>query len=180
VNANRKPLSELYRCMDWNPVASIDPRWREPELEDQDATKLKGQVAPDFELTTLDGEKFCLSDHLGKVVVLDFWATWCRPCVLGMPDNRKVVRAYSEGEVVFAAINFTETSSTLKDFNKTMRWDARILLDPSADVASKYNVTALPHLVVIDPQGNVAEVKVGHHADTFRKSSLDNQICITK
>lgn len=174
VNADRTALSPLYRYVSWSSVASMDPRWSEPEAPGTDAAKTKGKPAPDFELTTLDGEPFRLSDHRGKVVVLDFWATWCKPCIMGMPGYLKAVKEFSEDEVVFAAVNLGETGSTVKKFQKKMQWDTHLLLDTQSKVAGQYMVNAIPHLVVIDRQGNVAEVSIGYHPDSASK--LNQQI----
>lgn len=174
ANADRAPLSPLYRYANLNPVASLDPRWTLPPAPNVDAAKLKGKSAPDVTLTTLDGSEFCVSDHRGKVVVLDFWASWCQPCVMGMPEYLKAIQEFSEGDVIFVAVNHGETGSTVENFQKKMQWDTNLLLDTQGQAAKQYSVNAIPHLVVIDPVGNVAEVSIGYHPDSAAK--LNGQI----
>ena len=169
VNANQINLSSLYRFTNLNPVASIDPRWTKPTVETIDAEQTQGKPAPDFELMTLDGKPFRLSDHRGKVIVLNFWATWCKPCVMGMPEYIKVIEQFAEGEVVFAAVNVNETGSTVKKFQKDAQWDTHLLLDTQSDVATQYSAQAIPHMVVINPEGTIAEVNIGYHPDAAAK-----------
>ena len=70
---------------------------------------LVGTDAPDFALDTLSGDRFTLSDHMGKVVVLDFWATWCGPCLQAMPMIEETVSAFDGEEVLLIAVNLQET-----------------------------------------------------------------------
>ncbi|SDI57027.1 peroxiredoxin family protein [Natribacillus halophilus] len=72
----------------------------------------EGEIAPDFELKTLDGETMRLSDYRGERVMLNFWATWCPPCRAEMPDMQKL---YDEEDVVILAVNMTETENNLEE-----------------------------------------------------------------
>ena len=169
VNADRNSLSSLNRYANLSLASSMDPRWTEPPPANVDAEQTKGKPAPDFELSTLDGKPFRLSDHRGKVIVLDFWATWCQPCLTGMPEYLQVIQEFSAGEVLFAAVNVGETGSKVEKFQEEKQWDTNLLLDAQSQVANQYSATAIPHLVVIDPQGNVAEVSIGYSPKSASK-----------
>ena len=127
-----------------------------------DANELKGKPAPDFELETADGGKFKLSDEKGKnVVVLDFWATWCGPCVQAMPIIDKVTRAHAAKGVKLIAVNLRETEDDVKAFMKQHKLSPIVAMDRDGDTAEKYRVSGIPQTVVIDKQGNVSQIHVG-------------------
>ncbi|WP_267902155.1 peroxiredoxin family protein [Lentibacillus cibarius] len=74
----------------------------------------KGNIAPDFELTTLEGEQVSLSDYRGQRVVLNFWASWCPPCKAEVPDLQKF---YENKDVEILAVNLTKTETRRSDCN---------------------------------------------------------------
>lgn len=122
---------------------------------------LVSQVAPDFELPTLDGKKVKLSDLKGKVVVLDFWATWCPPCIKALPTYAKVTGELEKQGVVFYPINLRESTEKIQAFLKEQELELNVLRDEDGSVARKYNVRGIPQSVLIDRQGKIAHVHVG-------------------
>lgn len=125
---------------------------------------LVGKPAPDFELDLLDGAKFHLADHQHKVLVLDFWASWCGPCLQVMPQIDRVVQEFTDQHVELVTINLQETPDQIKTAVERLQLHRPIALDRDGLVAEKYGVTAIPQTVVIDADGKVARLFVGGSA----------------
>lgn len=122
----------------------------------------EGDPAPVFSLPLLESEgEFSLAAHRGKVVVLDFWATWCGPCVRGLPTVSGVTREMADKGVVFAAVNLQEQPQKVSQFMDKQDWDFTVPLDQSGEVARSFGVTGIPHTVIIDKQGKIRHVHVG-------------------
>ncbi len=123
---------------------------------------LEGKIAPTFSKPLIDGTEFDLLSQRGKIVVLDFWATWCGPCIRGLPMLLETVSEFDESEVVLIAINQGETVSEVKEFIDHFDLvDLTVALDEKKRVGSMYDVKGMPHTVVIDAAGFVRDVSVG-------------------
>ena len=121
-----------------------------------------GDAAPAFTLPRLGSEdSFTLADHKGKVVVLDFWATWCPPCVKGLPVVSRVTASYADQGVVFAAVNLQEDAEHVAEFMEKKDWAFDVALDAKGDAAGLYGVSSIPHSVIIDKQGVIRFVHIG-------------------
>ncbi len=133
------------------------PGGRAPGTE----SALVGKPAPDFELVTLDGGRFRLSAHRGKIVVLDFWATWCGPCSQTLPQIVRAVEKYQDRGVILLAVNLQETSQAINTMLTRLDLKPTVALDRSGSVAEKYAAVAIPQTVIVDGHGNVARLFVG-------------------
>ena len=120
-----------------------------------------GDEAPDFTVTLADGGEFTLSDHRGEVVVLNFWATWCSPCVGEMPELAELAEAYRDKGVYLLAINCGQTAETVRDFLETQGLSLNVGLDEVMDVQDKYPSNGIPYTVYIDPEGKAAYIQPG-------------------
>jgi thiol-disulfide isomerase/thioredoxin len=123
---------------------------------------LVGKPAPDFELELLDGKKFHLAASKGKVVVLDFWATWCGPCIQAMPQVAKTTSEFPENDVILVAVNLQETSPQIKAMLERHQLHIpRVALDKDGAIAEKYQAHAIPQTVVISREGKISRLFIG-------------------
>lgn len=120
-------------------------------------------LAPDFTLTALDGEPFTLSDHRGEVVVLNFWATWCMPCIAEMPELDALQRELGdEGVQVVGVSQDTGGADEIRPFAAELGVSYPLLPDPAFVVASRYGgIAALPTTIFVARDGTIAREEVG-------------------
>jgi peroxiredoxin len=144
------------------------------DMEDE-PSPLLGEVAPPLELDLLDGGRMNLQDHADKeIVMLDFWATWCGPCVQEMPELAEVAEEYKDRQVVFYAVNQQEESDQISEFLNKKELDITVALDVEGDAALDYGVEGIPMLVLIDKAGVVQAVHIGY--DPKIKSVLRQEL----
>lgn len=136
----------------------------------------EGFLAPDFTLDTLDGKKVTLSELRGKVVVVNFWATWCLPCREETPALEKSYKRYKDSDAVILGINLTnqdsisEVDSFVQEFGLTYP----ILLDRDGRVGYLYQVKGLPTTFFINREGVIRTVLVGGPmSETFIRSKIE-------
>jgi thiol-disulfide isomerase/thioredoxin len=125
---------------------------------------LVGKDAPPIDLELLDGSSFRLADRRGKTVVLDFWASWCGPCLQTMPQVDQVAREFAERGVQLVAINLEETPERIKAALDRLKLETVVALDKDGRVAERYGATSIPQTVIIDREGKVARLFVGGSA----------------
>lgn len=120
----------------------------------------KGQPAPDFTLENLDGEPVALEDLRGKVVLLNFWATWCGPCRVEMPALESRHQKYPV-QLAVVGIDFDEPKENVAAFVEEFGLTFPILLDPGAVVQDAYRIRGYPTSVFLDQDGTVQIVHIG-------------------
>ena len=130
----------------------------------------EGQPAPDFELETLDGETVRLSDYRGAPVALNFWATWCLPCVLEIPALNAAARDYADEGLVVLSIDVQEPRDTVAPFAREHEIAYTVLLDRTGEVADAYEIVGMPTTLWIDADGVLRSVDHGvQTADSIAK-----------
>ena len=122
-----------------------------------------GDLAPGFSLRTLDGPMAKLSDHRGRAVVLNFWASWCVPCRAELPQLLEVYQANESRGLSVLAVNLTdqERRKDVADFVRDNRVPFPVLLDERGRVRERYRVIAVPTTVFIDRAGAVQRIHSG-------------------
>lgn len=123
---------------------------------------VKGQPqAPDFELKDIDGKMHRLSDYRGKVVIVNFWATWCPPCRFELPSMEKLWENTQDEGVIMLAVDLGEDEDTIFSFTSDYPVSFPLLMDRDSSVTKKYSVLGIPTSFVIDPQGRIIYRAVG-------------------
>ncbi|MGJ5641480.1 TlpA family protein disulfide reductase [Formosa sp. S-31] len=122
------------------------------QIPDKPDDSYVGKPAVDFNLTDMDGKKVSLSELKGKVVVLNFWFTLCKPCVKEMPELNELTEKYkNDKDVVFLGITFNNTED-VKKFMSDHEFNYRIIPN-AAELVSGYNMSIFPHNAIIDKNG---------------------------
>ena len=122
---------------------------------------LVGKPAPDFELDLLSGEHFRLSDHRGKTVVLDFFATWCGPCLQTIPHVAQLHHDSAGSGLKVVAVNLEETPQQIQALLKRLKLEIPVALDRDGAIAARYGVNAIPQTIIIDHDGKVVRHFIG-------------------
>lgn len=123
----------------------------------------QGFLAPDFTLTTLDGESYTVSELRGQAILINLWATWCPPCRAEMPAIQKLYDEYKDQGFVLLAVNMTYQDDlfAIEPFMQDYGLSFPILLDETGDVARKYELRSLPSSFFVDRDGLIQEVVIG-------------------
>jgi peroxiredoxin len=124
----------------------------------------KGNLAPDFELGSIDGKATKLSSLRGKKVILNFWATWCPPCRLEMPEMEKFYTENKNEGLEIIAVNLTKAEKSRADVPPFIKADAitfPVLMDENGDAAQLYEISSIPASFIIDTQGVIQDKIVG-------------------
>lgn len=113
-----------------------------------------GDSAPSFVLLDIQGKKASLSDYKGKVIIVDFWATYCPPCKKSIPFLNELQRTYEEKGFTVLGLSMDGSTKTVISFKENIAIDYPVLMGNS-DVARQYNVRGLPTIFVLDRQGRI-------------------------
>lgn len=129
-----------------------------------------GVEAPDFTLNNLKGQPVTLSQYRGKVVFLNFWATWCPPCRAEMPSMERLQEVFNGKDFVILAVNVEQYGEqSIKSFLEMSPYTFPILLDPDENLKIRYGVSAIPETFLINKKGII----VDRHLGTLDWSSVE-------
>lgn len=135
-------------------LAASAPETREIGLE-------IGKIAPGFSATTDSGASFRLADQRGKVVILNFWATWCGPCRVEMPEFEKAFNAFADQGLAIIGVNNAETAEDIAGFRDELSLTFPLLVDADAGVQELYGILAYPSTYVLDRDGVIIAQQFG-------------------
>jgi peroxiredoxin len=122
----------------------------------------EGFEAPNIVLNRLDGKQFRLADFRGQWVMVNFWATWCGPCVEEMPSLDAFSQKYKKENLVVLAVSVdTPPKTKVEAFVKSFNLSFQVFLDPSSEMSDKFAVNSLPATFVINPEGMVVAHALG-------------------
>lgn len=174
-NANSMKLSYVVTLTDWNVApkfTDVDFKFVPPagaqkaemliDTPEEPVHELLGKPAPSFDTTDLEGKAVSLKAHLGKkVILLDFWATWCGPCVQAMPQVDEAAKKFADKGLVFYAVNAGEEAAAIKEFLTNAKLEVPVVLDLSNEIGQAYKVEGIPQTLLIGKDGKVQVVHVG-------------------
>ena len=154
-------------------VSRVEP----PEIAELDP------ILTSFQLATLDGERLGPPDLRGDVVVVDVWATWCKPCVtqaviLERLREEYAARPSGSTAVSFLALNTGEDLETVRSYVEKTPFSYPVLLDPEEDVMSSAGLYALPTLLVLDPRGEVSYVSIGITGASVIRNAIEEALAV--
>lgn len=122
----------------------------------QSTSQPEKAMAPDFTLKDLDGKSVKLSDYKGKIVILNFWAVWCKYCKLEMPDLNELNKELEkENDAVILAVDVQESSATVSEYLTSNNISLKVLLDTEGTVAQTYGITGYPTTFVVNRDGSI-------------------------
>ena len=145
------------------PAAMVNAEVPAPDLS-YELTKLDAPIpAPDFSLEDMDGERHSLSDYRGKVIMLNFWATWCPPCRREIPSMESIYRDLGKSGFLVLAVNEFEEPDHVFAYTGQLSVFPTfpILFDRDSAVSQDYKVKGLPTTLLIDTQGRIVYRAVG-------------------
>ncbi len=133
--------------------------------------------APSFALKDINAKEVRLDDLRGKIVFLNFWATWCPPCREEMPSMEKLYRKFKDKDFIMLAINLREDGRAVKTFKEKIGLSFPIPLDSNGAVGSNYGIASIPTTYLVDREGNVIGVALGARDWSSRETfGLINQL----
>lgn len=138
---------------------------------DAKQTLAKNSPAPNFQYQMPDGKEVFLSDLKGKVVLLNFWATWCPYCVIEMPLLEKVHQELKGKGLIMLGIDAGETESTVQKFVSEKKLTFTMILDPDLYASLLYDARYLPTTYIIDKTGKIQSLKIGAFKDDIEITS---------
>ena len=149
--------------------AAVSFTLRASEEEQTTLTKV-GQAAPEFSIEQIDGARFSLPKERGKVVVLNFFATWCGPCIQELPVlESEIWKQFKKEDLKVLVIGREETAEKIKPFREKYRLTMPFSPDPDKKVYLLYATKFIPRTYVIDRTGKIAHQTVGYEPAEFKR-----------
>ena len=122
---------------------------------------LEQKIADDFTLPLLAGGNAALSSYRGKVVILNFWATWCQPCLNEMPSMETLYQRFNAQGLEILAVDIGQSASTVRQFIRRAGYTFPVMLDSANRVSSVYQIRAIPTTYIIDREGKIIGYVLG-------------------
>jgi thiol-disulfide isomerase/thioredoxin/outer membrane lipoprotein-sorting protein len=155
---------------DGKKIATFEPDLSGPLPQDHPKAQLVGQIAPDVTLTRADGTKVALSTLRGKPVLLDFWATWCGPCIASMPSLHHIYEEVKGKEIEVVAIDEDQKAEDATQYLVRHKYAWADFHDTEEQLQKAFKGAAIPLTVLIDAQGKIVYYDFGGNEETLRRA----------
>ena len=136
---------------------------------------LLGKPIPDVKGRTLSGKTFTTGGQKGRIVVIDFWATWCKPCIEAMPIMEQTIREHQDDGVVFLSVNVGEKKDKIAEFVKKQGWKSEIILDEDMAFAKAFKADVMPMTIVVSKAGIAESIHFGYVGPEQLKKRLEDE-----
>ena len=168
------PIIGILGLLVW---ASL-PGYSQPTGLNRDfkAVAVEPRAASDFNLTTMDGRNISLADFKGKIVLIDFWASWCEPCRYEAQLLNDGYNAYSNNNVEFIGINIWDNESPAESFVEEFSVPYANGIDVSGNIAINYGVAGVPEKYFIDQYGYIQKKFRGPISEEILSSTIDEML----
>lgn len=123
-----------------------------------------GASAPQFSLITFDGETYNTQDYAGQVIVVNFWASWCKPCEAEAVELEQAYQMYRDQGVIFLGVDYTDTEPEARDYLERFAITYPNGPDLRTAISQAYGIKGVPETYIIGPDGNIAAIMIGPYA----------------
>jgi len=164
MDADSEQFKQCLSC-----VSPSDPSYTRAQRFAENPQLSTAKMAPAFVVTALDGSKFNLDAMGGRVVLIDFWATWCGPCNEELPHMKKIAREFAGQPLVIISISWDNDETKWKNFidKNEMTWVQ--YRDADHELSKRFDVNAIPHYFTIDSDGVLTSEMMGSGSDVEGK-----------
>ena len=142
------------------------------ETTETQPTEPSAHIAPDFLLLDMEGNEVTLASFFGKPIILNFWASWCGPCKMEMPEIQKFYEQYGE-EIHFLLVSVDESLDTAKTFISDSGYTFPVYFDTTSMGGYLYGASSIPLTYFIDAQGNLAAYYIGAMSESILQQGVD-------
>ncbi|MEW6102946.1 MAG: TlpA disulfide reductase family protein [bacterium] len=142
--------------------------------EKEPSNQAKIWNGPDFTLPTIDGETLTLSELSGKVIILDFWATWCPPCRMEIPDFIQLYSQYKDKGLLIIGLSLDESPDNVRQFKEKMGINYPIVMGNQKVTEDFGGIRGIPTTFIIDREGNIETKIVGYRSKEVFEKEIDS------
>ena len=154
------------------PPETQAPTQPEPEVTGTQPTEPPANIAPDFTMLDMDGNEVNLAEFFGKPIILNFWASWCGPCKMEMPEIQDFYEKYGEN-IHFLAVSVDDSVDTAKAFIETEGYTFPVYFDTTSMGAYTYGASSIPLTFFIDAEGNLTAYYMGAMSADILQQGVD-------
>lgn len=154
-------MLKILTILFWTLSVVLNAQERDALFKKMGIVPVDGKPAPVFELPDLEGNRVSLENFKGKIVFVNFWATWCPACKYEMPSMEKLWQNFKNEDFIILAVDLGESEGVVRKFVEEKKLSFPILLDKGRSTQMDYSITAIPTTYIIDREGKIIGKAVG-------------------